>query len=244
MSPGCAAPIDYFNGEFHGAGFVISHLSIRGRGCLGLFASLGPQAIVTDLGIEDANITGEDDAEHLGILAGYNKGNISRCYVTGRVSAGMRTWSVGGLVGVNGDYLQTWMESTYLLSEGRIADCYAIATVSAGPDSGPIGGLVGDSERGTLTHCYAAGPVSAGDRNWGVGNLAGEQTENSTVVDCYFLDSPEANGPPYNSIGASLTDRQMKQQASFTGWDFGTIWMICESMDYPRLRWELVQCGP
>ncbi len=238
------APVEYFNGAFHGAGFIISHLSIRGRGCLGLFASLGPQAVVTDLGIEDANITSEDEAEHLGILAGYNKGSISRCYVTGRISAGNRNWSAGGLVGVNGTYPLWWMDGAYPLSPGTIANCYAIATVSIGEDSGPVGGLVGESQRGTLTNCYVASQVSAKDKNWSVGGLVGEQTENSTIIDCHFLDSPEVSGPPYNGIGVPLTDEQMKQQASFTGWDFESTWTICEGRDYPRLRWEQVQCEP
>ena len=27
------------------------------------------------------------------------------------------------------------------------------------------------------------------------------------------------------------------------GWDFESIWIICEGGDYPRLRWEGVRCG-
>jgi hypothetical protein len=34
----------------------------------------------------------------------------------------------------------------------------------------------------------------------------------------------------------------MKRQASFIEWDFETVWMICEGKDYPRLRWEGVDC--
>jgi hypothetical protein len=34
----------------------------------------------------------------------------------------------------------------------------------------------------------------------------------------------------------------MKQQASFTGWDFENTWTICEGVDYPRLQWEGVEC--
>jgi hypothetical protein len=36
----------------------------------------------------------------------------------------------------------------------------------------------------------------------------------------------------------------MNRQASFTGWDFETVWTICEGKDYPRLRWEAMPCGP
>jgi hypothetical protein len=31
----------------------------------------------------------------------------------------------------------------------------------------------------------------------------------------------------------------MKQQAPFTGWDFETIWAICEGTNYPRLAWQI-----
>jgi hypothetical protein len=27
------------------------------------------------------------------------------------------------------------------------------------------------------------------------------------------------------------------------GWDFDTIWTICEGKDYPRLGWEGIECG-
>ena len=31
----------------------------------------------------------------------------------------------------------------------------------------------------------------------------------------------------------------MKQQASFTNWDFSDVWAICETTNYPRLRWSI-----
>lgn len=34
----------------------------------------------------------------------------------------------------------------------------------------------------------------------------------------------------------ALTTKQMKQQASFQGWDFDNIWTIQEGVDYPKLR--------
>jgi hypothetical protein len=42
--------------------------------------------------------------------------------------------------------------------------------------------------------------------------------------------------------GTELSDMQMKQQASFPGWDFDATWTICEGKDYPRLRWEDAHC--
>lgn len=34
----------------------------------------------------------------------------------------------------------------------------------------------------------------------------------------------------------ALTTKEMKQQASFQGWDFDKIWTIQEGVDYPKLR--------
>jgi hypothetical protein len=55
---------------------------------------------------------------------------------------------------------------------------------------------------------------------------------------------------PDATLGVPLTDTEMKQAGSFTGWDFvgesinGTedIWTICEGRDYPHLSWENQIC--
>ena len=43
---------------------------------------------------------------------------------------------------------------------------------------------------------------------------------------------------PDNGVGTSLTASQMKQQASFVGWDFNNIWTINENVSYPELAWQ------
>ncbi len=221
-----AAPIPAFYGTFDGAGFIISHLAVRGLRQLGLFGALGTEAIVTNLGVAEANIASEDRGVALGILAGENYGGyVSGCYATGSVAGGRRSLDLGGLLGLN---------------SGSIADCYAIADVSGDEKSSHLGGLVGISG-GSVTHCYAAGRVTAPDPNETQGGLLGTAFE-VTIDSSYFL-APTDGGGPDNGAGLALTDTQMKQQASFAGWDFENIWMICEGKDYPRLRWEGVPCG-
>ncbi len=41
-----------------------------------------------------------------------------------------------------------------------------------------------------------------------------------------------------------LTPTEMQTASPFVaaGWDLGNVWTICEGRDYPRLRWEDVQC--
>jgi len=63
--------------------------------------------------------------------------------------------------------------------------------------------------------------------------------DRGSINNCYFL----ATSGPDNGYGEPLTDEQMKQQASFTGWDFTTIWAICEGTNYPRLRWQIPLTG-
>jgi hypothetical protein len=63
------------------------------------------------------------------------------------------------------------------------------------------------------------------------------------VSNSYFL----ITSGPDNGLGTPLTDAQMKQQASFVGWDFvgetangyEDIWRLCnEGLEYPKLAWQ------
>jgi hypothetical protein len=223
------APITAFNGTFDGGGFVLSHLNLHERGPAGLFATLGRDALVMDLGIADANVVGEDDARDLGILAGRKHGgHVNRCYATGRLAAGRRSVGLGGLIGNNG---------------GSVTDCYTSTALSCGIESSHVGGLVGYDE-GMIQRSYAAGAVAAVDPNATCGGLLGTTATTITkvmMIACYFLD-PSEGGGPNNGLGVPLTDARMKQQTSFLDWDFNKIWKICEGKDYPRLWWESIDC--
>ena len=223
------APIPAFSGTFNGGGFVISHLTLHESRMAGLFGFLGPNALVTDLGIADANIVGGDDAQNLGVLAGRSYdgmygSNIARCYATGRLSAGRRSFALGGLVGRN---------------YSTVTDCYAWVDLSCGEDSGCLGGLLGYN-RGAVIHSYAAGAVVTPDPNSTCGGLTGISV-GGLYASCYFL-APANGGGPDNGSGFPLTDARMKQQTSFLNWDFKNTWMICAGKDYPHLQWEKIAC--
>ena len=128
-----AAP---FRGVFDGNRHSVSHLTIKGGTCLGVFGLLGPGGEVKDLGVLKVNISGS--GRYIGGLAGWNQaGLVTQCYSTGMVSGDGR---VGGLVGEN---------------DGSIVNSYSTASVS-GAES--VGGLVGsgggleDYER--VTNCF------------------------------------------------------------------------------------------
>jgi hypothetical protein len=119
------AAVPWFAGVFDGNGHTISHLTITGKECLGLFAQLRDTGEVKDLGLVDANITGFGDG--IGGLVGHNgfwstQGAIvTQCYSTARVSGNS---FVGGLVG-----------------SGSAIRCYSTGRVNG--TGSFVGGLVG-----------------------------------------------------------------------------------------------------
>jgi hypothetical protein len=220
------APVWFYGGIFNGNGFVISGLTIQGGRHLGLFDTLN-YASVMNLGIKDVNITSEDFVEEIGIMAAQNTGDIKRCYATGSISIVNHVWEIGGLVGENFGY---------------ITDCYTISSISVGDRHASIGGIVGNQMDGFVKTCYSATSISGwnNDDENVVGVLGGSMGDK--IADCYFLAASDSSETDNDEDVLPLTDEQMKQQASFVGWDFDDVWTICEGVDYPRLQWENIQC--
>jgi hypothetical protein len=160
------------------------------------------------------NVSGRD---MVGGLTGANGGYVNNSYATGLITGAS---DVGGLVGVS-------------YGDRDYKNCYATGSV-IGIDS--VGGLIGKGSFGILNFCYATGSV-AGDGL--VGGLMGFKGQYITINDSYFL-SPVDGGGPDNGFGTPLTDVQMKQQSTFTNWDFVTpTWKICEGTNYPKLAWQI-----
>ena len=51
----------------------------------------------------------------------------------------------------------------------------------------------------------------------------------------------ETSGQTTSGGGEGKTTAEMKQQATFIGWDFTNIWDIIEGVTYPYLRWQPVR---
>jgi len=255
-----SAPITSFDGNFEGASHAVSNLTIRGGGYLGLFGLVNRRAEVVDVAIRDANIVGADPGWYLGVLVGHNTGSITRCHAAGTITGRQ---AVGGLVGVNGGDIAACFATTSVFGAGKaqglggfvghnairgqITNCYARGDISGGDASQQIGGFVGYKESGVV-NCYAAGNVSGGKDSRDLGGFVGEDHTyrmpfEAPLKGCYWLH-PVENIVLTNSFGFALLDEDMKKQSSFVGWDFETIWMICEDKDYPHLRWEGVRCQP
>ena len=193
-------------------------------------------------------IRADSSGTRVGGLVGYNVGAVLRCCARDvDVSGGTY---VGGLVGESGT---DW---------AVVQACYATGQVQG---VGYVGGLVGRNgiapvrygrsiaiaaqigtsadpnthSNGVARECYAACSVQ-GQQD--MGGCIGFQDPNGVQESCFFL-APVDGGGPDNGLGTPLTAEQMTQQASFADWDFVETWTICEGKDYPRLRWEELDCG-
>ncbi|MFH1719304.1 MAG: GLUG motif-containing protein, partial [Planctomycetota bacterium] len=142
-----------FTGVFDGNSHIISHLTIRGGGYLGLIGHMwGWGTTVRALSTVSVNIAGSGDC--VGGLAGYNNGgHVVQCYSSGIVTGSSY---VGGLVGLEGRP-----------DKRTITDSHSTATVTAMTQC--AGGLVG-SNYGWVVRCYSTGPVAAA---FGAGGLVG-----------------------------------------------------------------------
>jgi hypothetical protein len=229
--------------DCHATGSIISgQLSVF----LGGFAGLNHGYVFNCY--TTGGITSGQMSIFLGGFAGLNKDNIMNCYAIGNVSGEDLSNMIGGLVGSNG---VTFARNDPIISisgesyyPGIITNCYATGDISVSGRSGRLGGLVGLNDEGSVKNCYATGGIEVEENSENLGGLIGGigAEEDTIVTNSYFLRDSDSDGLD-NGFGFPLTDEQMKQQASFVGWDFDEIWMICEGTDYPRLQWQNIQCG-
>lgn len=180
--------------------------------------------------------TGEVMGEsYIGGLVGYYYGGtMSECYFTGKVSG---KDYVGGLIGLS--------EAGLTLNV-----CYATGMIKG---NNYVGGLVGCVKGAKITNCYALTVIEG--TSW-VGGLVGSATGSTTITTCYFggnitatsnlggLSGVPANITVKNSyfvesnnvISGGKTVAQMRQIATYAGWDFTAVWNITEDQTYPYLR--------
>lgn len=236
-------PIKDFTGKFDGKKHTIKGLwiSLSSISNVGLFANIqgssDKRASVSNLfvNISKKGITGRSSVG--GICGSLSYGNIENCMVTGDISGGE---DVGGIVGRNSDNYYNSSIISQCASSGNIIansgsvggilayqngacsieNCYSIANVKTeGSYSSRVCGIGGSSE-----NCYFAGTISGADINY-------VYPIGSNTNSYYDSEKTKISGKP-----GALTTKQMKQQASFQGWDFDNIWTIQEGVDYPKLR--------
>ena len=185
-------------------------------------------------------VSGDD--YFVGGLVGFNNGIMTNCYSTSSVSGANE---IGGLVGYKNGILSNCYSTGAVVSSGggnagglagqatvcTITNCYSTGSVDSGGGDN-VGGLVGATVISTYTNCYSTGSVDSGG-GYFVGGLVGYACDDEYNDD--FWDT-ETSGQATSEGGTGKTTVQMKQQATFTNWDFAIIWDITEGATYPFLR--------
>ncbi|MES2206387.1 MAG: GLUG motif-containing protein, partial [Pseudomonadota bacterium] len=150
------------------------------------------------------------NSQRLGGLTGSNDGTIANSYATGNVSGYS---SVGGLTGTQ---------------SGTVNYAYATGNVTG---NNTVGGLAGYNN-GLINTGYSTGSITGSTQTGGlVGNNAG-------TVSASYWDTT-TSGQSSSSGGTAKTTSQLLSQASYSGWDFSTIWYSSDTNTRPILRSEL-----
>jgi hypothetical protein len=184
-----------FTGALDGNSCIIRNIDINipDNNCVSLFGYIGLGSQVHNLGIENVRISG---SIYVGGLAGYNKGVITACYVTGTVTG--NDDYTGGLAGYSAGTITDCNASVTVIGnnsyvgglagfnyEGSVSDCCAAGTVNGNSN---VGGLVGRNFQGNIANCCACGAVEGSDYGGEIGGLVGSSTgdiESSTISNCH-----------------------------------------------------------
>ncbi|HYE81763.1 MAG TPA: S-layer homology domain-containing protein [Clostridia bacterium] len=216
-----------FIGSLNGNEHLINGLYINRNGdsYTGLFGYNG--GLIKKLGLTNVNITGT----RVGAIAADNcyssfgtvKGEIESCFVTGNVQG---VYDVGGIIGWN---------------TGKVSNSYAV--VSAKGTANNVGGIAGRAGIGgnpntSFVNCFATGRIYGATKDMGGINGINMPDTSVTYTNCYYDSRSTGLSGGY---GVGLSTIQMKQQASFSGFDFEGTWGITNSVTFPYLRWQSSQ---
>ena len=170
-----------YTGTFDGNDKTITGLTVTGSDqYAGLFGRIGSGGKVMNVKLEGVQIESDNGMSDVGGVAGYSRGTLENCSVSGSVSGSGMNGIAGGVVGYQ--------------TGGSITGCSSSATVNAG---NVAGGVAGCTYSATLTACYATGDVTLACINSGgnfVGGVVGDNTNRSTVIACYAWGSVTGSG--------------------------------------------------
>lgn len=150
------------------------------------------------------------------------KSGINQCYNKGKVT-GARF--VGGILGQSNALV---LQNCYNLAE-------VIGTETQHKD---VGGILGSTTNKDMkiNNCYNVGAITQG---YGLTKGGDDNTKKIALTSCITLSSA-TEGPVLNVAPGGYvvnSDSEMKQQTTYKGWDFTSIWSM-PSSSYPKLKWE------
>ncbi len=172
--------------------------------------------------MESGEVLTFEFGQYVGGLVGRSiDGTISNSYSTGNVTGSNRY--TGGLVGK--------------LAGGTVSNSF-----STGNAAGVYytGGLTGYFNAIGISNSYSTGNVT-GLENFGglIGSiccLASEEICSSKITNSYWDINTSGQFTTARNYGEGRTTAEMKELATYAGWDFSTVWNITEGIVYPYLR--------
>lgn len=185
----------------------------------------------------------------IGGLVGYTDGisSIEKSKAYGNIKTGDASaiaedtgiGVIGGLVG-------------FLFDGSTLSDCYAQGNIETGDSSVDIfyiGGLIGwIGAAATVSNSHSKGSITTGSPGNAIHGIGGLVGENDGNVSNSFWDT-QTSGLAFSDGGTGKSTEEMKTKETFTdaGWDFNTIWNLCEAPyfpSYPWLQWQDIECKP
>ena len=167
-----------YTGTFDGGGHTITGLTVTTNDkYAGLFGYIGNAGTVKNVVMEGVLITSNNGSSQAGGVAGFSRGTIENCSVSGSVSG---TVYVGGVVGAQ------WGSS--------ITGCSSSATVKGTVD---VGGVAGQTNsNATMTACYATGNVTLEIASQNIIDVGGAVGFNggSRILACYATGNVTSTG--------------------------------------------------
>ena len=167
-----------YTGTFDGGGHTITGLTVTTNDkYAGLFGYIGNAGTVKNVVMEGVLITSNNRSSQAGGVAGFSRGTIENCSVSGSVSG---TVYVGGVVGAQID--------------GSITGCSSSATVKGTVD---VGGVAGQTNsNATMTACYATGNVTLEIASQNIIDVGGAVGFNggSRILACYATGNVTSTG--------------------------------------------------
>ncbi|MBI9017719.1 MAG: hypothetical protein JEZ07_10725 [Phycisphaerae bacterium] len=158
-------------------------------------------------------------SQYAGGLIGANQwSQVTKCFATGDVGPYFTTGGnyIGGLIGYNSN-------------SSNVNNSYALGTVKG---NNYVGGLVGRHTYSGIRKCFATGTVTGASK---VGGLVGDSDDGDPDVYDSFWDK-DTSGTTTSDGGTTKSSQQMRQQETFTNWDFNEFWQITQNQTYPNIR--------
>lgn len=206
-------PINNLSGSFDGNQFVISNLTIMGKGFCNQLSGT-----IKNLGLEELTVKGgQGTGAFVGAMWNGTEEKplgLENCYVLGDTISGTGN-GVGGLIGF------CWT------LENVVTNCYADVIV-VGPDE--VGGLFGRTsfkDASGLSNCAFYGEVISAGANTGAifGSRHGSSTAGQTLPNSfYYLDDIVSKTDQEGAVGIAWDD--LGEESNYPALDFTNVWKI------------------